>query len=110
MIRSRLWILVVLGVVGLVITVGVVRGRDERLAEEAAGEHGDVLVEDAAEVEQATLADEGERLEALRLVHVVEHAELILGSERGGHSDDQGVEKLGKSVSPPSTKIVCPVM
>jgi hypothetical protein len=51
---------------------------------------------------------------------VVEHADLVVGPEGrrppagfelgDGHSDDQGVAKLGNSVRPPSTKIVCPVM
>src|SRR5213076_3247652 len=46
--------------------VGVVRGRHERLAEVAAGEDWRLLVEDLAEVVDAALADEPERLEALR--------------------------------------------
>ena len=78
--------------------------------------------EDAAEVVQAALADETERLPALGLVDVVEHPELVVLAEltrppglgcaacEGGHSDDQGVAKLGNKVRPPSTKIVWPVM
>ena len=63
---------------------------------------------------------ERQRFEALGVGDVVEHAELVVGPEGGrppagldlrdGHSDDQGVAKLGNSVSPPSTKTVCPVM
>jgi hypothetical protein len=84
--------------------VGVVGRGDERLAEEAAGEGRDGLVEHASEVVQPALADEAERLQALGLVHVGEHADLV------AHSDDHGVEKLGNRVRPPSTKIVWPVM
>ena len=105
--------------------VRVVGGGDERLAEEPAREHGHVLVQHPAEVVQPAFADQGERLAALRLVDVVEHAVLVVLAERrwppaptrGGdrrvlcaHSEDHGVEKLGNSVRPPSTKIVWPVM
>ena len=98
------------------VAVRVVGGGDERLAEVAPREHGNVLVEHAAEVVQPALADERERLEALGLVDVVEHAELVARRRTArppalvAHSDDHGVEKLGKSVRPPSTKIVWPVM
>ena len=34
----------------------------------------------------------------------------VIGRGAHRHSDDQGSRKLGKSVRPPSTKIVCPVM
>jgi hypothetical protein len=77
------------------VAVGVMGRRHECLPEKPAREHGNVLVQDAAEVEHPALADQGERLETLRLVHVVEHADLILGPEWGGHSDDHGVRKLG---------------
>ena len=85
--------------------VGVVGRGDERLAEEAAGEDRDRLVEHAAEVVQPALADEAERLQALGLVHVGEHAD-----RPALYSDDHGVRKLGNRVRPPSTKIVWPVM
>ena len=62
--------------------VGVVRGGDERLVERPAGEDRHVLVEDAAEVVQPSLAHRGERLEPLRRVDVVEHAELVVRPER----------------------------
>ena len=38
------------------------------------------------------------------LAHDLERAQAV------PHSDDHGVAKLGYSVRPPSTKIVCPVM
>jgi hypothetical protein len=84
--------------------VRVVCGRDERLAEVAAGEDRDRLVEDAAEVVHAPMPHRGEGLQALRLVDVVEHPDLVAGAERrrppdrlrlldGCHSDDQGSRK-----------------
>jgi hypothetical protein len=84
-------------------------GDPQRLACQSvgAGVGHQVLIEHAAEVEQAPLAHEHERLAALSLVHVVQHAELVVGAERRGpparhgHSDDQGVRKLGNSVRPP---------
>jgi hypothetical protein len=85
-------------------SVSVVGSRDERLPEVAAREHWHRFVEHASEVVQPALADERERLAALGLVHVGEHADLVV------HSDDHGVEKLGNRVRPPSTKIVWPVM
>jgi hypothetical protein len=84
--------------------VAVVGGGDERLPEEAAREHRHGLVEHASQVEEPTLAHEGERLPALGLVHVAEHADLVV------HSDDHGLRKLGNRVRPPSTKMVWPVM
>ena len=48
-------------------------------------------------------AHPGQRLAALGLVHVGEHADVV-------HSDDHGVRKLGKRVRPPSTNSVWPVM
>ena len=62
--------------------VGVVRGGDERLAEEAAGEDRDVLVEHAPEVVQPPVRTSAQRLEPLGLVDVVEHPELVVGAER----------------------------
>ena len=64
--------------------VRVVRRRHERLVERAPGEDGHVLVEHAAEVVEAALADERERLERASRRDVVEHAELVAGAERGG--------------------------
>jgi hypothetical protein len=72
--------------------------------ERAAWEDGHVLVEDASEVVEASFAHERERLQALRLVDEGEAAPL------GCYSDDHGSRKSANSVSPPSTKIVWPVM
>ena len=97
----------------------MVGGRDEGLTEEPPREHRDVLVEVVREIEQAALAHQAQRLQALALVHVVEHPALVVGAEGGrppallrcgGHSDDHGVAKLGNRVRPPSTKMVWPVM
>jgi hypothetical protein len=70
--------------------------RHEQLPEVAAREHGCALVEHAPEVVQPPPADERERREPAFL--------------RGVYSDDHGVRKLGNRVSPPSTKMVWPVM
>ena len=72
---------------------------------------GYLSVDDAARaramlIEETALADEGQRLAALGLVHVGEHADVGV---RPDHSDDHGVAKLGNRVRPPSTKIVWPV-
>ena len=82
----------------------MVGGGHQRLAEVAPREHRHAFVEHAPEVVDAALADEAERLAALGLVHVGEHADVV------AHSDDHGVAKLGNRVRPPSTKIVWPVM
>jgi hypothetical protein len=66
------------------VAAGVMRGADERLAEVAAGEHRHALVEHAREVEHPPLAHELERLEALARRDVVEHPELVVGTERRG--------------------------
>jgi hypothetical protein len=109
------------------VAVAVVGGGHEGLAEVAPREDRNRLVEHAPEVIQTAMADEPERLTAPGLVDVVEHPELVVRAELtrppglgytgfdrglgvGAHSEEKGVEKLGNSVRPPSTKIVWPVM
>ena len=100
--------------------VGVVRGRDQRLPEVAAGKHGDRLVEHPAEVVEAAVTYGGQRRQALGFVDVIEHPDFVVGAERGrppcracflerGHSEDHGSRKSAYSVSPPSTNSVWPV-
>jgi hypothetical protein len=60
----------------------VVSRGHEGLTEEAAREHRDRLVEHAPEVVQPSLADEPERLAALLVVDVIQHAELVVGAKR----------------------------
>jgi len=57
------------------------RGRDERLAEVASGEDRRALVEHAAEVVDASLADEFQGGSPLRSGHVVQHAKLVVLAE-----------------------------
>src|SRR3954453_919048 len=84
--------------------VGVMGGGDERLAEEPAREGRDGLVEHVAEIEEAAVTHERQRLAALGRVDVAQHPDLR------AHSEDHGVAKLGNRVRPPSTKMVWPVM
>ena len=79
-------------------------GRDERLLEVAAREHGHVLVEHVPEVVHPALADLRESGGPLGVVDQREHPVLVGGVH--AHSEDHGSRKLGNSVSPPSTKIV----
>ena len=91
-------------------------GRDERLAEIPAREGRARLVEHLREVVQPTLADERQRGAPLRVIDVVEHAELVVLPKRRGppaplgiYSEDHGWRKSAKRVSPPSTNSVWPV-
>ena len=100
----------------------VVVGR-QVLAERAAGEGGDVGVQDVCQVEDDAAAHQPDRLEHLRRGDLVQRAGLVIGSVLGWpprvaadarfgarHSDDQVVSNDGNSVNPPSTKMVWPVM
>ena len=86
----------------------MVGGGHKRLLEVAAWEHGRTLVEHVPEVIHPAVPHAGQSRGALGLI---DQRELSYRIYRGdGHSEDQGSRKLGNSVSPPSTKIVCPVM
>nr|WP_240755828.1 hypothetical protein [Nocardioides iriomotensis] len=63
-------------------TVNVVGGGDQRLPEVPAREHRHALVEHPAEVVHPAGPHEGERVAPLRVGDVVEHADLVLGTER----------------------------
>jgi hypothetical protein len=66
------------------VQVGVVGGGDEGLAEVAAVEDRDALVELVPQVVEAPLADEPQRLEPLLIGAVLEAADLVVLAERRG--------------------------
>src|SRR5207237_155811 len=90
------------------VRVGVMRRGHQGLLEVAAREYRDALVEHMSQVVHPAFPDLLECGEPLGVVDQGEHPELVCGG--GAHSEDQGSRKLGNSVSPPSTKIVCPVI
>ena len=110
--------------------VDLVRGRGQVLPERAPGKGRDVGVQHVGEVVHRSGPDQGGRLEHLGRGDLVQRPRLVVRSVPGGepsvgprggcrcgrcgchraHSEDHVVSNEGYRVSPPSTKIVWPVM